>query len=128
MNLEDLRYTKDHEWILVENQIGTVGITDHAQHQLGDVVFVELPKVGDSFNAGEAFGSVESVKAVSELYCPVSGQVIDVNEKLRETPEMINSEPYGGGWMIKIKLRNLQEQKNLLSASEYTALTQQEKE
>jgi glycine cleavage system H protein len=126
MNPEHLRYTKDHEWLLVEGDTGTVGITDYAQHELGDVVFVELPEVGTSVKAGEAFGSVESVKAVSEIYSPVSGEITEVNGKLIEQPEILNSEPYGAGWIIKIKMKDQKEQKNLLSAAEYSALTKGE--
>ncbi len=124
MNPENLKYTKDHEWLRVEGVTGVVGITDHAQHELGDVVFVELPEVGRSVSVGEAFGSVESVKAVSEVYCPVSGEIIEVNEKLADKPELLNAEPYGAGWIIKIKMNDAGEQKGLLSAADYTALTQ----
>ena len=122
-NPENLKYTKDHEWLRMEGDTGVVGITDHAQHELGDVVFVELPEVGRSVNAGEAFGSVESVKAVSEVYCPVSGEIIEVNQKLADKPELLNSEPYGAGWILKIKIKNPGEQAKLLSAADYTELT-----
>src|SRR5919106_6214030 len=101
---EDLHYSKDHEWIRVEGDTGTIGITDHAQHSLGDVVYVELPKIGESFSAHEPFGSVESVKAVSELFTPVSGEILEVNESLHDAPEKVNSDPYGGGWMIRIRI------------------------
>ena len=95
MNPENLLYTKDHEWLRLDGDAAVVGITDHAQHQLGDVVFVELPEVGARFAAGHPFGSVESVKAVSEVYCPAAGEVVEVNSRLRDTPELVNSEPYG---------------------------------
>src|SRR5689334_23456616 len=101
---EDLSYTKDHEWVRAKGDQATVGSTDHAQHQLGDVVYVELPKVGDKFESSEPFGSVESVKAVSEIYMPVSGAVIEVNEALNDPPEKVNEDPYGTGWMIVIKM------------------------
>ena len=122
-NPENLKYTKDHEWLRMEGNTGVVGITDYAQHELGDVVFVELPEVGRSVNAGEAFGSVESVKAVSEVYCPVSGEIIEVNQKLADKPELLNSEPYGAGWILKIKMKDPGEQAKLLSAADYTELT-----
>jgi glycine cleavage system H protein len=116
---ENLHYSKDHEWVRVEGDTGTVGITDHAQHALGDVVYVELPKVGDSFAAHEAFGSVESVKAVSELFCPVAGEVVEVNESLQDDPEKVNTDPYGGAWMIKLRVKDAGEVDKLLSAIEY---------
>nr|WP_321371375.1 glycine cleavage system protein GcvH [uncultured Desulfuromusa sp.] len=101
---EELKYTEEHEWVLVEDDIATVGITDFAQDQLGDVVFVELPEVGDSVEAGETFGVVESVKAVSDVYAPVSGEVVEINEDLPDEPETLNNSPYDAGWMVKIKL------------------------
>ena len=116
---EGLNYSKDHEWIRVEGQTATVGITDHAQNSLGDVVYVELPKVGDTFGAHEAFGSVESVKAVSELFLPVAGEVTEVNESLTDEPEKVNNDPYGEGWMLRIRLSNRGEVDSLLSAAEY---------
>src|ERR687894_470372 len=116
---ENLHYSKDHEWVRIEGDTGTVGITDHAQHALGDVVYVELPKVGDSFAAHETFGSVESVKAVSELFCPVAGEITEVNESLSDDPERVNSDPYGEGWMLRVKLSNRGEVDSLLSAAEY---------
>src|ERR1700730_9115627 len=106
---ENLQYSKDHEWISVEGEIGTVGITDHAQNSLGDVVYVELPKAGESFEAHEAFGSDESVKAVSEIFTPVSGEFTAANETLQDEPEKVNSDPYGAGWLIRIRLRNKSE-------------------
>src|SRR5919112_3479022 len=116
---EDLHYSKDHEWIRVEGGSGPVGITDHAQHALGDVVYVELPKVGDTFAAHEVFGSVESVKAVSELFCPVGGVVVEVNEALQDEPEKVNTDSYGAGWMIRLKVLDAGEVDKLLSAIEY---------
>src|ERR1051325_9283909 len=116
---EDLSYTKDHEWVRAGGDRATVGITDHAQNQLGDVVYVELPRVGDKFESGEPFGSVESVKAVSEIYMPIGGEGIEVNGSLNEEPEKVNSDPYGGGWMVIVKPTNPSELDALLSAAEY---------
>jgi glycine cleavage system H protein len=116
---ENLQYTKDHEWIRLSGGEGYVGISDFAQHSLGDVVFVDLPKVGDRFDAGDPFGSVESVKSVNELFTPVTGEVLEVNEKLADAPELVNSDPYGEGWMIKIKVLDQTDVDSLLSASEY---------
>jgi glycine cleavage system H protein len=125
---EDLHYSKDHEWISVEGDVGTIGITDHAQNSLGDVVYVEVPKVGDTFSAHEAFGSVESVKAVSEIFTPVSGEVVEVNESLQDEPEKVNTDPYGDGWMIRIRMSNPGEVDSLLSAAEYEDFTKTESE
>jgi len=116
---EENLYTKDHEWLLVQGDVGVVGITDYAQHELGDIVYVDLPEVGDSFEAGEPFGSVESVKAVSEIFCPVGGEVTEVNPKLEESPELVNESPHQKAWMIKIRIANADELKELLSAEEY---------
>jgi glycine cleavage system H protein len=116
---EGLYYSKDHEWLRVEGETGTVGITDHAQHSLGDVVYVELPKTGETFAAHDTFGSVESVKAVSELFLPVAGEVTEVNESLSDEPEKVNSDPYGDGWMLRVRLSNRGEVDSLLSAAEY---------
>src|SRR5215510_3069723 len=116
---EDLSYTKDHEWVRVKGAEATVGITDHAQKQLGDVVYVELPKVGDRFEASEPFGSVESVKAVSEIYMPLTGAVTAVNETLNDSPEQVNEDPYGDGWMIRIKIENPSQVDGLLTSVEY---------
>ena len=121
-------YTKDHEWILVQGDIGTIGITDYAQHELGDVVYVDLPEVGDTFESNEPFGSVESVKAVSEVFCPVSGEVVEVNSKLEESPELINQSPHEKAWMIRIRLTNPGETKELLSAQEYEEYLQEQAE
>jgi glycine cleavage system H protein len=116
---ENLQYSKDHEWIRVEGGVGTVGITDYAQNSLGDVVYVELPKVGDTFEAHEPFGSVESVKAVSELFTPVAGEVVEVNESLQDEPEKVNTDPYGDAWMIRLRLKDAGGVDSLLSAAEY---------
>jgi glycine cleavage system H protein len=116
---EGLFYSKDHEWLRVEGETGTVGITDHAQHSLGDVVYVELPKSGETFAAHDTFGSVESVKAVSELFLPIGGEVTEVNESLTDEPEKVNTDPYGDGWMLRVKLSNRGEVDSLLSAAEY---------
>lgn len=116
---ENLRYSKDHEWVSVDGDNATIGITDYAQQQLGDVVYVELPKAGETFSEHEAFGSVESVKAVSEIFTPISGEVTEVNDGLNDTPEVVNSDPYEGGWMVKLKMSNPGETDALLSAAEY---------
>lgn len=116
---ENYKYTKEHEWVSVEGDIATIGITHHAQSELGDIVFVDLPKVGDSFEAGKALGSVESVKAVSDIYSPVSGEVIEINEALSSAPEKLNEDPHGAAWLVKMRLREPEEIKQLLSAAEY---------
>jgi glycine cleavage system H protein len=116
---DDLRYTKDHEWIRVEKGIGTVGITAYAQEALGDIVFIELPSVGDSVSAGDVLGSIESVKAVSDLYTPVSGEIKEANSTLESAPEVINSDPYGNGWIIKIAISSEAELNELMNAEEY---------
>jgi len=123
MNFPDnLKYTKDHEWLLVNGDTGTVGITDHAQGELGDVVFVELPAKGKVMKQHDSFGTIEAVKAVSDLYSPTSGTVIEVNGALQGAPELVNKDPYGAGWMVKIKLSNPAEASGLLSSAEYKAL------
>lgn len=120
MNIpENLRYSKDHEWIAVDGDTATIGITDYAQHALGDVVYVDLPRTGDKFGTHEAFGSVESVKAVSEIFTPVAGEVLEVNESINDTPESVNKEPYTDGWMVKVKMDNPLEADAMLSAVEY---------
>ena len=116
---ENLRYSKDHEWVKVDGDVATIGITDYAQHSLGDVVYVDLPRVGDTFGSHESFGSVESVKAVSEIFTPVAGEVTEVNEALNDTPEDVNNDAYGAAWMLKIKMDNPNEADSLLSAVEY---------
>jgi len=125
---EDLHYSKDHEWIKVEGDVGTIGITDYAQNSLGDVVYVELPKVGDKFEAHESFGSVESVKAVSEIFTPVGGEIIGVNESLQDEAEKVNTDPYGDAWMIRIRMTNPGEVDSLLNAAEYEDFTKAEEE
>ncbi|MBE7516804.1 MAG: glycine cleavage system protein GcvH [Chloracidobacterium sp.] len=116
---ENLRYSKDHEWASVEGDIATIGLTDYAQHSLGDVVYVDMPRVGDKFDAHESFGSVESVKAVSEIFMPVSGEVTEVNDGLNDAPETVNNDPYDGGWLVKVKMANAGEADALLSSAEY---------
>ena len=116
---ENFKYTKEHEWILVEGDTGTIGITDHAQHELGDIVYVDLPKAGTAVEQGKALGSVESVKAVSDIYSPVTGEVIESNAALTGAPERLNTDPHGAAWLVKIKLANLAEIENLLSAADY---------
>ncbi len=118
---EGLRYTKEHEWIKVEGDGGRVGITHFAQEQLGDVVFVELPKVGRQLKPMEVFGVVESVKAVSDLFCPVGGQVLEVNTALEKSPELVNKDPYGQGWMLALKVGNPKDLDALMDAAGYTA-------
>lgn len=116
---EEFQYTKDHEWIRVDGETGTIGITDHAQKELGDIVYVELPKSGDTVTAAETFGTVESVKAVSEIYSPVSGEVTAVNDKLQEHPELLNSDPHAGAWLIRVHLSDAQELGKLMSSEQY---------
>lgn len=122
---EDLKYTKDHEWIKVEGDTGTVGITDYAQGELGDVVFVELPPVGKTLKAHDTFGTIEAVKAVSDLYSPISGSVVEINSELEKNPELVNKDPYHAGWMIKVKLSDAAELGSLLDAAAYKALVGQ---
>src|SRR5262245_15636102 len=126
MSPDDLLYTKEHEWLRVSDNLGTVGITDFATKELGEVVFVELPKVGDKFKVGGAFGNVESVKAVSELFLPVGGEVIDVNEDLGNAPELLNEDPYGKAWLIQIRMKDPSETTELMSAEEYDEYTKNE--
>ena len=118
----DRKYTKDHEWVQLAGAEAHVGITDYAQKQLGDVVYLELPEVGRTFEKGDVFGTIESVKAVSELYCPVGGEVTDVNSKLTEKPETVNRDPHGS-WMVVLKVTNAADQSDLLDAAQYTTLT-----
>ena len=115
----NLKYTKDHEWVLIENDIGTIGITNFAQGELGDIVYVEVDTVGEKFDAEEVFGSVEAVKTVSDLFLPVTGEIIEFNELLESEPEKVNDDPYGEGWMIKVKISDSSEIDNLMSAEEY---------
>lgn len=116
---ENLRYSKDHEWVKVEGDVASIGITDYAQNALGDVVYIDMPRVGDKLPAHEAFGSVESVKAVSEIFTPVAGEIVEVNDALNDNPEEVNTDPYGAAWMIKIKMDNPGEADGMLSAEEY---------
>jgi glycine cleavage system H protein len=119
---DDLKYTKDHEWIRIEGEKGTIGITEYAQGELGDVVFVELPPVGKSVKQHETFGTIEAVKAVSDLYAPMSGSVTDVNAAVAATPDAVNKDPYGKGWLVKVKLSNSAESAELLDAAAYRSL------
>ena len=116
---ENLRYSKDHEWISADGDVASIGITDYAQTSLGDVVYIDLPRAGDKFAAHEAFGSVESVKAVSEFFTPIAGEVVDVNDGLNDTPEKVNSDPYGAGWFVKVKMDNPNGVDAMLSSVEY---------
>jgi glycine cleavage system H protein len=127
MNPENLRYTKEHEWLLVEGGIGTVGITDHAQEELGDIVYVDLPRVGTQLIQASPLGSVESVKAVSEIYSPASGEVTEINAALADAPEKLNEEPYGAGWLVKLKLSDPAQAASLMTAAEYEAYVGAEK-
>jgi len=124
---ENFRYTKEHEWVAAVGDAGTIGITDHAQQELGDIVYVDLPKVGTHIEQGKSLGSVESVKAVSDVYSPVSGEVTEVNQTLAEKPETLNSDPHGAAWLVKIKLSAPAELAGLMSAAEYEAYIGAEK-
>ncbi|MGD0007742.1 MAG: glycine cleavage system protein GcvH [Terriglobia bacterium] len=124
---QEFLYTKEHEWIRVDEQIGTIGITDHAQKELGDIVYVELPKPGEHVAANESFGTVESVKAVSEIYSPVSGEVAAVNTKLQNNPEMLNSDPHREAWLVQVRLSDRSEIEKLMTADEYEAYIRKEK-
>jgi glycine cleavage system H protein len=125
---EDLKYTKEHEWLLVEGATATVGITDYAQDRLGDVVYVEMPAVGDKVSKEDAFGVIESVKAVSDVYAPVTGKVLEVNDDLPDNPNMINEDPYGDGWLIKVEIADPEELKDLMTAEEYQEYIAEEEE
>jgi glycine cleavage system H protein len=118
----ELKYTKDHEWVKLDGDVATVGITDFAQGELGDIVFVEIETVGETLDAEEVFGTVEAVKTVSDLFLPLSGEIIELNENLEDAPESVNEDPYGEGWMIKIKLSDASQVEELLSAEEYKNL------
>jgi glycine cleavage system H protein len=123
MNIpQNLKYTKDHEWVAVEGDIATIGITDFAQSELGDIVFVDITTEGESLDQEEVFGSVEAVKTVSDLFMPVSGEIIELNEKLDGDPELVNSDPYGDGWMIRVKISDASQLIDLLDAAAYEAL------
>lgn len=119
---ETLKYTKDHEWVRIDGNVGTIGITEYAQSELGDIVFVELPSIGKKVEAGQSFGTVEAVKAVSDLYSPVTGEVNDVNKEIQDSPELVNKEPYERGWMIKVTLADAGQLKNLLDVEAYKKL------
>ncbi|MFB0518309.1 MAG: glycine cleavage system protein GcvH [Acidobacteriota bacterium] len=123
---EDCLYTKEHEWIKVKGNIGVIGITDYAQESLGDIVFIDLPEVGEKYDAGDPFGTVESVKAVSDIYTPVTGEVVEVNERLKEEPEKLNEDPYGEAWLIKLKVASPPELEGLLKAEEYAEYIKEE--
>ena len=125
---EGLKYTKEHEWVLVEDRIATIGITEYAQQELGDIVYVELPEVGEKIVKDDPFGAVESVKAVSDIYAPVSGTVIEVNDTLPDSPETINDDAYGDGWMIKVEMSDADDLKDLMSAEEYAEYVDQQKD
>jgi glycine cleavage system H protein len=124
---ENFRYTKEHEWVLADGDAASVGITDHAQQELGDIVYVDLPKVGTRVGAGKSLGSVESVKAVSDIYSPVSGEITEINETLADAPESLNSDPHGVAWLVKIRLSNPEEIQSLMSAADYQSYIGAEK-
>lgn len=123
---DDVKYTKEHEWIRLEGNIATLGISDYAQDQLGDIVFAELPEAGETLDKGDIFGVVESTKSVSDLFVPLSGKVLEVNDTLLDSPEMINEDPFGEGWMIKMEIKNPAEAENLLDVAAYQKMIQEE--
>lgn len=123
---DNLLYTKDHEWVAVEGKVATIGVTDYAQTQLGDIVYVDLPSLGAEFKAEDTFGVVESVKSVSDCYAPVSGKVVEINEDLSENPAMLNEDCYGDGWLLKIEMKNADEVKKLMKAAEYQSMVKEE--
>ena len=123
MNLKNLKYTKDHEWVRVEGDIAYVGITDFAQGELGDIVYIEIETLNEEIEMGDVFGTVEAVKTVSDLFMPISGEVIELNEKLESEPELVNSDPYGDGWMVKIKIDNISQLDELLDLDGYESIT-----
>ena len=123
MNLKNLKYTKDHEWVRVEGDIAYVGITDFAQGELGDIVYVEIETLNEEIEMGDVFGTVEAVKTVSDLFMPITGEVIELNEKLESEPELVNSDPYGDGWMVKIKIDNISQLDELLDLDGYESIT-----
>ena len=126
MNPEDLHYTPSHEWVRIDGDVGTIGITDYAQKELGEIVYLELPEVGHVFNAVDEFGTVESVKAVSELFTPVSGEIVEVNKGAVAEPGIVNDDPFGDGWLIKTKLTTDEEVGKLMTAEQYATYVQQE--
>ena len=119
---QNLRYTKDHEWISIDGDTATIGITDFAQHELGDIVYVEVETIGQELNAGDVFGTVEAVKTVSDLYLPISGSITELNPKLNANPELVNTDPYGDGWMVKMKISNMADVDSLMDAAAYESL------
>jgi len=119
---ENLKYTKNHEWALIDGDTATIGITDYAQHELGDIVYIELPQIGDTFNRGDSIGTIEAVKTVSDIYAPVSGEVIEINETLGDASELVNKDPFGDGWVVKVKMSDPADEDTLLSAEEYAKL------
>ena len=120
--LNNLQYTKNHEWVLIEGNIATVGITDYAQGELGDIVFIEYPELNSSYNKGESIGTIEAVKTVADIYSPISGEIVEINDNLESNPELINENPYEDGWILKIKINNKEELDSLLSNSDYEKL------
>ena len=124
---QELLYTKEHEWIRVDESVGTIGITDYAQKELGDIVFVELPKAGDHVTVNESFGTVESVKAVSEIYSPVTGEITAVNPKTQSSPEILNTDPHGDAWLIRVRLSDRREIESLMTADDYEAYIKEKK-
>ena len=125
---EGLKYSKEHEWVLVEGKIATVGITEYAQEELGDIVYVELPEVGEKVVKDDPFGVVESVKAVSDIYAPINGTVVEINDALPDSPETINEDPFGDGWMIKVEMTEMDDLKDLMNADDYAEYVEQQKE
>ena len=123
MNLENLKYTKDHEWVRVDDEVAYVGITDFAQGELGDIVYVEIETLNENIAMGDVFGTVEAVKTVSDLFMPISGEILEVNEKLESDPELVNNDPYGDGWMVKIKMDNKSQLEELLDLDGYESIT-----
>ena len=122
MNKSSYLYTKDHEWININNDTAIIGITDYAQNELGDIIFIELPNVGDSFLSGDVFGTIEAVKTVADLFIPISGTIIDINNDIEDNPELVNKDAFNKGWIVKIKINNNDEIKNLLNESDYNKL------
>ncbi|GHO98147.1 glycine cleavage system protein GcvH [Reticulibacter mediterranei] len=125
-NPSDLKYSKDHEWVRANGTQAIIGITSYAQKQLGDIVFIELPKVGDSFEIGEAIGSIESVKAVAEIYMPLKGKIVEINAEANDDPELVNTDPYGEGWLLKFQIANTSQLKDLMSADKYDEFIREE--
>lgn len=119
---QELMYTEDHEWVKVDGDIATIGITDHAQGELGDIIFIEFPEINDTVQKSEPFGTIEAVKTVADLFAPISGKVLEINESLEDSPELVNSETYGQGWLVKVSINNHEELKGLLSSEKYQEL------